>query len=124
VAGSRDWYDPRWHYEHDPETRAALDLVFGGHFLPGDRAALDPIRAALLPDDGRRGDRYMHLADLGAHVAAEERVAALFADQDAWTRAGILNIARSGRFSSDRTIGEYAASIWGVEPLTPDAATP
>lgn len=117
VAGSRDWYDPHWHYEHEPETRAAVDLVLGGHFTPDDPHAFEAIRAALLPGHGRRGDRFMHLADLGAHVAAEERVGRLFADADAWSRMAILNVARSGRFSSDRTIAEYADTIWGAKPV-------
>jgi starch phosphorylase len=117
VAGSRDWYDPWWHYDHEPETRAALDLVLGGHFTPDEPHAFEPIRAALLPADRRRGDRFMHLADLSAHVAAEERVARLFADPDVWSRVAILNVARSGRFSSDRTIAEYADAIWGARPV-------
>jgi starch phosphorylase len=117
VAGSRDWYDPWWHYDHEPETRAALDLVLGGHFTPDEPHAFEPIRAALLPADRRRGDRFMHLADLAAHVAAEERVARLFADPDVWSRVAILNVARSGRFSSDRTIAEYADAIWGARPV-------
>jgi len=59
----------------------------------------------------------MHLADLAAHVAAEERVGHLFADPEAWSRVAILNVARSGRFSSDRTIAEYADAIWGARPV-------
>ncbi len=62
------------------------------------------------------GDGYMHLADLSAYAAAQARVGALYNDPEAWTRKAIANVARSGRFSSDRTIMEYAADIWGARP--------
>jgi starch phosphorylase len=63
-----------------------------------------------------RGDHYMHLADLGSYLAADARVAALRADPEAWTRKAILNVAGAGKFSSERTIAEYARDIWGAEP--------
>ncbi len=62
------------------------------------------------------GDHYMHLADLTSYVEAQERLGALYADPDAWSRKAILNVASSGRFSSDRTISEYATEIWKAEP--------
>jgi starch phosphorylase len=62
------------------------------------------------------GDHYMHLADLGAYLAADRRVCALYADRQGWARKAILNIAHSGRFSSDRTIAEYAREIWNLKP--------
>ncbi len=111
VAGSRDWYSPRWHYDHDSETRAALDLLFSGHFSPGEPGVFDPIRETLLD----RGDHYMHLADLGSYLEAHERLGALYADPQAWARKAILNVAGSGKFSSDRTIAEYASEIWNVK---------
>jgi glycogen phosphorylase len=107
VADSRAWYDPQWHYEHDAETREALDLLFSDHFSPGERGIFEPIRQALL-----HGDHYMHLADLGSYLEAQERVALAYADAGDWSRKSILNVAASGRFSSDRTIAEYAAHIW------------
>ena len=116
VATSRGWYDPHWHYEHEPETRAALDLIASGHFGGGDPGLFRPIRDTLLT----HGDRYMHLADLTAYVRTQERVAALYADPEAWARKAILNVAHSGRFSSDRTIAEYAADIWDTEPCPVD----
>jgi starch phosphorylase len=58
----------------------------------------------------------MHLADLGSYLDADRRLLELYADPEAWTRKTILNIAGSGKFSSDRTIAEYAAEIWGVKP--------
>jgi len=112
VAGSRGWYSPWWHYEHEPETRAALDLVFSNHFSPKDAGAFEPIREALLT----HGDYYMHLADLRAYLEASERLGALYADREGWARKAILNVAASGKFSSDRTIGEYATGIWKAKP--------
>jgi starch phosphorylase len=113
VAGSRSWYSPYWHYEHDPETRAALDLVLSEEFTPGDEPGVfAPLRETLLTG----GDHYMHLADLGAYLEADRRLVDLYADPQGWTRKVILNIAGSGKFSSDRTISDYAAQIWGVKP--------
>jgi starch phosphorylase len=63
-----------------------------------------------------RGDFYMHLADLASYLHAHEQIEALYADPDAWAQKAILNVAGSGQFSSDRTIGEYAAHIWKVGP--------
>jgi starch phosphorylase len=118
VEASRSWYDPHWHYAHDPETRAALDLIFSGHFNPGEPGIFEPIRDALLTS----GDRYMHLADLTAYAAAQAQVATVYADREAWARRTILNVASSGRFSSDRTIAEYAAGIWKTKPCPVDPA--
>ena len=116
VAGSRGWYDPRWHYEHEDETREALDLIFSGHFNRGEPGLFGPIRDALLD----QGDYYMHLADLAPYVAAQSRVSSLYADRREWSRKAVLNVARSGKFSSDRTITEYAESIWGAKPCPVD----
>ncbi|NLF38803.1 glycogen/starch/alpha-glucan phosphorylase [bacterium] len=116
VARSRGWYDPHWHYEHDDETRAALDLIFSGHFTPGEPQVPDAIRRTLLDD----GDRYMHLADLMSYAAAHQRIADACADPMMWTRMAILNVAGSGAFSSDRTIREYARDIWHVAPCPVD----
>jgi glycogen phosphorylase len=110
VAGSRDWYKPQWHYENEPETRAALDLIFSGHFSRYETDVLEPLREVLLT----HGDFYRHLADLTSYLEADRKLVALYADQDAWTRMVILNIAGSGMFSSDRTIAQYAAEIWGA----------
>jgi glycogen phosphorylase len=112
VAGSRGWYRPQWHYDHEPETRAALDLMFSDHFSRYERGVFDPLRETLLA----RGDYYMHLADLAGYLEADRRVCESYADPDTWTRKVIVNVARSGKFSSDRTIAEYAAEIWNVKP--------
>jgi starch phosphorylase len=112
VAESRGWYSPYWHYDHEPETRAALDLIFSDHLSRNEPGVFAPLRETLL----ERGDHYLHLADLGSYLEADKRLVALHADPRAWARRAILNVAGSGRFSSDRTIAEYAAGIWGVEP--------
>jgi len=112
VAASRAWYNPQWHYEHDRETRAALDLIFADHFSPNERGVFAPLRDTLLTN----GDHYMHLADLQSYLDADRRVCELYANPDAWVRKAILNVAASGKFSSDRTIAEYASEIWEVKP--------
>jgi glycogen phosphorylase len=112
VANSRDWYNPHWHYDNEPETRAALDLIFSDYFSRNEPGTFLPIHEILLT----RGDYYMHLADLKSYLEADQRICELHADQAAWTRKAILNVASSGKFSSDRTIAEYAREIWKVEP--------
>jgi starch phosphorylase len=112
VANSRGWYNPQWHYDNDPETRAALDLIACNHFSQNEPGVFNPILDTLL----RNGDYYMHLADLKSYGEAQERVGKLYADQDGWSSKAILNIAASGKFSSDRTIAEYAKEIWNAKP--------
>ena len=112
VADSRGWYNPWWHYENEPETRQALDLIFNDHFSPNERGIFAPLRQTLLES----GDYYMHLADLNSYADAQERLERSFADSDDWTRKVIINVASSGWFSSDRTIAEYSSEIWNAEP--------
>jgi len=112
VAGSRSWYSPQWHYDNEPETRAALDLICSGHFSSGESGIFEPLRETLLTN----GDHYMHLADLTAYLEADRRLLELYADPEGWSRKVILNVASSGKFSSDRTIAEYAAEIWDAKP--------
>jgi starch phosphorylase len=112
VANSRSWYNPHWHYDHEPETRAALDLIFANHFSPNEPGIFAPLRDTLLTN----GDHYMHLADLKSYLEADQQLVDLYADPDAWARKAILNVAASGKFSSDRTIAEYATAIWNAEP--------
>lgn len=112
VQESRGWYNPHWHYDHEPETRQALDMIMQDEFSRGEPGIFGPIIDALLT----RGDFYMHLADLTAYTQTQERVGKLYADRDAWARKAVLNVACSGKFSSDRAISEYAADIWGAEP--------
>jgi glycogen phosphorylase len=112
VANSRPWYNPYWHYHNDPETRAALDLIFSDHFSREEPGIFEPLRAALLTN----GDFYMHLADLTSYLRADGSLCELYRKPDAWTKTSILNIAASGKFSSDRAIREYATEIWRAEP--------
>ena len=111
VENSRSWYNPMWHYEHDPETRAAIDLISSDYFSRDERGIFEPIRDTLLV-----GDHYMHLADLKSYVDAQEQLGILYRDPGAWAQKAILNVASSGKFSSDRTIHEYTTEIWKVEP--------
>lgn len=112
VEASQSWYNPHWHYEHEPETRSALDLIFSDHFSRNEPGIFAPLRDTLLT----QGDRYMHLADLTSYCSAQDRLGALYAEPGAWAQKAILNVASSGKFSSDRSIAEYASEIWKVEP--------
>jgi len=112
VENSQSWYSSNWHYEHEPETRAALDLIFSDYFSRYEPGVFAPLRDMLL----LFGDHYMHLADLTSYVQTQERLGALYRDPGAWAQKAILNVASSGKFSSDRTIHEYATEIWKAEP--------
>ena len=112
VMASRPWYSPQWHYQNEPETREALDLIASDHFSPHEPGVFTPLLEMLLT----HGDHFMHLADLNSYLRADEQLRTLYADPDAWARKAILNVAGSGNFSSDRTIAEYAAEIWNLQP--------
>ncbi len=112
VADSGSWYNPRWHYDNDPEARAALDLIAANYFSRYEPGIFAPLRDALLA----HGDHYMHLADLQSYLEADQGLCKLYAHRDDWARKAILNIGGSGRFSSDRTIAQYAAEIWNAKP--------
>src|SRR5215469_2916476 len=112
VAESRGWYNPHWHYEHDAETRAALDQIVSDHFSRNEPGVFTPLRDTLLT----HGDFYMHLADLNSYLDADARLCDLWADPHAWARKAILNVASSGNFSSDRTIAQYNSEIWKAAP--------
>jgi glycogen phosphorylase len=110
VANSRSWYKPQWNYDNEPEIHAALDLIFSDYFSSNEPGIFSPLRDALLT----HGDYYMHLADLKSYLQADQQLSNLYADPAGWSRKAILNVAGSGKFSSDRTIAEYAADIWNV----------
>jgi glycogen phosphorylase len=112
VAASRGWYNPHWHYENEPETRAALELIFSNHFSPREPGIFEPLRDVLLT----HGDYYMHLADLKSYLEADYRLIELYTNSHDWVRKAILNVAGSGKFSSDRTITEYSREIWSASP--------
>jgi glycogen phosphorylase len=112
VADSASWYSPHWHYANDPETRTTLEMISSDYFSRNEPGTFAPIYDALLA----HGDHYMHLADLKSYLDADQRLCKLYTDGDGWARKAILNIASSGKFSSDRTIAQYAAEIWNVTP--------
>uniref|UniRef100_A0A831UDA3 Alpha-1,4 glucan phosphorylase n=1 Tax=Geobacter metallireducens TaxID=28232 RepID=A0A831UDA3_GEOME len=110
----RRGYNPRDYYSGNPELKKVLDMIAEGHFSPGNRDLFRPIVDTLLT----QGDHYLLLADYASYVACQEEVSRLYLDQNQWARKAILNCAGMGKFSSDRTIAEYAREIWGVKPFT------
>jgi starch phosphorylase len=111
VEDSRSWYSPWWHYNNEPETHAALDLIFSNHFSRYEPGIFEPLRETLLT----HGDHYMHLADLKSYLEADKGLTDLYARGDEWVSKTILNVASSGKFSSDRTIAQYASEIWNAK---------
>ncbi|MCW5624223.1 MAG: glycogen/starch/alpha-glucan phosphorylase [Burkholderiales bacterium] len=109
----RDGYRPWDWYNGNPELTQVLDMIGNGFFSPGDAGRYRPLVDALLLG----GDPFLVLADYADYVKCQETVDALYSTPAAWTEKAILNVARMGWFSSDRTIGEYAEKIWGVEPV-------
>lgn len=105
-------YRPAAYYEGNESLRRALDLIASGAFSHGDRHAFEPIVSNLLYQD-----RFLVLADYQAYLDAQERVEEAYGDEEAWTRSAILNVARSGFFSSDRSIRDYLDRIWGAGPV-------
>ena len=112
VADSAGWYDPHWHYANEPETREALDLISSDHFSRNEPGVFRPICDALLAG----GDHYRHLADLKDYARAHAALDACYANPQLWSQKAVINVASSGKFSSDRTIGEYAEEIWNLKP--------
>src|SRR6266436_5174376 len=112
VEAGAGWYDPHWHYANEPATREALDLIFSDHFSRNEPGIFEPVRHALLDD----GDHYRHLADLADYARAHTELNACYADRETWSRKAVINVASSGKFSSDRTIREYAGDIWNLKP--------
>jgi len=105
----RGTYHPTDYYS-DPATRRVLDALNSDHFCPGEPGLFRPIYESLL----HGGDEYFHLADLPSYIKAQREAGAEYRDPDLWARKAILNVARTGKFSSDRTIREYARDIWGI----------
>ncbi len=105
-------YHPSEYYRSDEELRGALDLIASGAFSAGDAGVFAPVVSNLL-----HSDRFMALADFRSYMDAQARVEAAYANQDAWSRAAVLNVARTGFFSSDRSIQDYLDRIWRVAPI-------
>jgi len=106
-------YDPWEYYRNDRRLKAVIDAVASGVFSPGEPALFRPVVESLL----NGGDPYLVLADFAAYCAAQDEVDKAYRDPERWTRMAILNVARTGKFSSDRTIREYAEEIWRVRPV-------
>jgi starch phosphorylase len=105
-------YNPWPHYESNDELREAIDLIQTGFFSAGDLNLFKPFVDALLYHD-----EYLVLADYPSYIDCQEQVSRAYRDQDRWTRMSILNVARMGKFSSDRSIREYSEKIWKVAPV-------
>ncbi|MDP2694560.1 MAG: glycogen/starch/alpha-glucan phosphorylase [Gallionella sp.] len=106
-------YNPWDYYHANAELKRTLDMIASGYFSPEQADRFQPLVNNLT----HGGDHYLLLADYAAYVAAQERVEALYRDQQQWMRCAILNVAGMGKFSSDRAIGEYAEKIWGAKPV-------
>ena len=107
-------YHPSAYYETNADLRAALDLIARGTFSGGDRAVFEPVVSNLLNED-----RFLALADFQAYMDAQARVDVAYADPDEWTRMAVLNVARAGFFSSDRSMRDYIERIWHTQPVLP-----
>jgi starch phosphorylase len=110
-----DGYTPSSLYSSNPELRETIDLIGSGFFSSGDHGLFQPLVESLLTRDD-----YMLLADYQSYVDCQQRVSDAYSDRNNWTRMSILNSARVGRFSSDRSIREYCRDIWKVRPIAPD----
>jgi len=108
----REGYYPRSLYESNANLREVLDSLSSGEFSHGDRTLFAPLVNSLLT-----GDDYMLLADYQSYIDCQDEASRLFSDQAKWTRMSIMNVARMGKFSSDRSIREYCADIWKTWPV-------
>ncbi|MGA3133693.1 MAG: glycogen/starch/alpha-glucan phosphorylase [Terracidiphilus sp.] len=105
-------YNPRAVYESNPELREIIDSLAGGEFSQGDRSLFAPLVQSLLTSDP-----YMLFADYQSYIDSQDRIAQVFKDTDHWTHMSILNVARIGKFSSDRAIRDYCSEIWKTWPV-------
>jgi starch phosphorylase len=108
-------YNPMDVYRSNPELKVVIDLIADGYFSRGDRELFLPLVNSLL-----HGDPYILLADFQSFVDCQSQVSQAYLNKEHWTRMSILNVARSGKFSSDRTIKEYCQDIWKVKPVKID----
>ena len=112
-------YSPWRHYDANAELHEVLDMLRDGYFSPEERERYHPVFETLT----YHGDHYLLLADYASYVSAQEAVGRLYGDREGWTRKAVLNVAGMGKFSSDRTIGEYARMIWNATAVPRPART-
>ncbi len=105
-------YDPRSYYESNPHLREAMDQIGSGHFSQGDKELFRPLVDNLL-----NHDPFLLLADYQSYIDCQDQVSEAYRDQDGWVRMSVLNVARTGKFSSDRSIAEYCKNIWKIKPV-------
>jgi len=113
VQKRQEGYNPRKYYEENQGLKEVIDMVDSGYFSQEEPQLFKPVIQSLLD----QGDYYLVLADFASYVEAQQNVAGTYQDQDKWTRMSILNTANMGKFSSDRSVMEYAENIWGATPL-------
>jgi starch phosphorylase len=106
-------YRPREYYEQNPRLHEVLDFIGSGTLTGGNDDLFDP-----LLDDLVWHDPFMLLADFQAYIDCQDRVNDLWRNQKAWTRTSILNVARMGKFSSDRSIRDYCQRVWNIEQVS------
>jgi starch phosphorylase len=105
-------YNPRSYHESNPDLREAIDQIQSGHFSRGDKELFRPLADNLL-----NHDPFMLLADYQSYVDCQDQVSSAYRDQERWIRMSILNVARMGKFSSDRSIREYCDKVWNIKPV-------
>lgn len=108
----RSGYNPRYYYNSNPELKLAIDMIANGFFSGSQPQLFKPITDSLLDYD-----YYMLLADFASYVKCQEEVSEVYKDREKWTKMSILNAANMGKFSSDRTIKEYADEVWNIKPV-------
>lgn len=116
VAELKQTYDPHTYCRSNPEIQEAVDLLFSDFFSFSEPGIFEPLRKMLF----EKGDNYLHFADLASYDQAHTKALELYRDRESWNRKAVINIASSGKFSSDRTIAQYNEDVWNVTPCQPD----
>jgi starch phosphorylase len=124
MCATRSYYNPKWQYENIPGLKKAIDRLIDGTFDDkGTGMFRDIYQSLVIGSNWQPGDIYYVLGDFEDYRETRDRMYRDYADRRAWARKCWINICRSGRFSSDRTISEYATDIWHVEPIAADQST-
>lgn len=113
IMSLRSAYNPRLYYEQNPELRQAIDQLSEGYFSPDNPGLFHPVVRPLLENDS-----YFVLADYASYIQCQDELSKVYADSERWDKMAILNVARSGKFSSDRAVQEYAQKIWAISPVS------